>query len=199
VGVRVSGEDKDAVSSTVTMVDWTEKYTTAIKNQGSFCRGASYVFACVEQVESDAIRKGLITISDNLSVQQILSCNKNSSGCFGGSVESCYAYVRRPGSIYFDSNYPYSIDTFDDTCYIMDIDASAAVTLGSYATVTRYHNEPPQNTYSTEQVEENMLAHLIQTGTLHACVDASLWSTYQSGGLMLSKPRIIIMLTVCDA
>jgi hypothetical protein len=67
-------EKKEITPTTVTnklskRIDWSNKQTTAIKDM-SGC-GASYATAVVEQIESDAIRDGLMTTEDSLSVQQI--------------------------------------------------------------------------------------------------------------------------------
>ena len=54
-----------------TSVDWTGVYTTSVKNQG-YC-GSCWAFSSVAQIESDSIRAGLLTTSDDLSVQQVVS------------------------------------------------------------------------------------------------------------------------------
>lgn len=168
------------VDTTPSMADWTGVYTTPVNDQGDGCSGASWAFAAVEQIESDAIRKGVMTTSDALSVQQALACNYNSSGCAGGSVESTYSYSKRPGALMWASDYPYT-STGESAGECTDSGTGYALTLGSYATVTKYHNEAPTAEYTTTQVEANMMAHLVATGTLHACLDASTWSTYVSG------------------
>jgi hypothetical protein len=77
------------------IVDWSERgYATPVESQGSNCAG-SWAFAAIEQIESDAIRVGLLSLDDAsagsggddtavddyvtntaslLSVQQILTC-----------------------------------------------------------------------------------------------------------------------------
>jgi cathepsin F len=167
---------------TVTNIDWSTSLLTPVQDQGSGCRGASWAFAGAEQIESDAIRKGIITTSDYLSAQQFISCVTNSSGCDSGSIESVYAYSKRPGAVFYATDYPYEESDANECA---DSGSGYALTLGSYATVTKYHNEIEG--YSTEQVESNMLAHLVETGTLSACVDASTWNTYVSGTFFLTK------------
>jgi len=54
--------------------DWTGIYTTSINAEGS-CQ-ASYAFTAVEQIESDAVRAGLLDVHNaKLSIQQAISCN----------------------------------------------------------------------------------------------------------------------------
>jgi len=174
---RVLGEDE----ATVSMVDWSETITTPVNDQGSQCSAASWAFAAAQQIESDAIRKSVLTTSDALSVQQLLSCNTNSTGCVSGSLESTYSYVKKPGAIHSAADYPYNENMDNDAGECTSASSGYATTLGSYATVTKYHNEIEG--YSEAQVESNMLAHLVATGTLSACLDASTWNTYVSGSM----------------
>lgn len=73
------------------IVDWSDRgYTTPVETQGSNCAG-SWAFAATEQIESDSIRTGLLSLEDSgndddllddyvvntaslLSVQQLLTC-----------------------------------------------------------------------------------------------------------------------------
>lgn len=169
----------DVAVATISFVDWTDAYTTPVNDQGTTCPAASWAFAAAQQIESDAIRKGYLGTSDSLSVQQLLDCNTGSDGCTSGSLESAYDYSSKinGGLLHWASQYPYVGST--NTCSSADSDY--ATTLGSYATVTKYHNE--EYGYTTTQVESNMLAHLVATGTLSACVDGSTWNTYVSGAM----------------
>ena len=168
------------VSASATLVDWSASgITTPVNDQGTGCRGASWAFTAIEQIESDAIRKGYLTTADTLSVQQLLDCNTGSTGCESGSLESAYDYSSKinGGLLHWASQYPYAASSSE----CASADSGYAATLGSYATVTKYHNE--EYGYTTTQVESNMLAHLVATGPLSACLDASTWNTYVSGTL----------------
>ena len=87
-------------------VDWTGIYTTAVKDQG-YC-GSCWAFSATEQIESDSIRAGLLTTSDQLSPQQIVSCDKIDYGCDGGNTETAYLYVKEAGGIASATDYPYT-------------------------------------------------------------------------------------------
>ena len=63
--------DHSRGSSTATVVDWTGVYTTSVNDQG-YC-GSCWAFSVAEQIESDAIREGLITTNDKLSPQQLVN------------------------------------------------------------------------------------------------------------------------------
>jgi hypothetical protein len=87
-------------------VDWSGVYTTAVQDQG-YC-GSCWAFSASEQIESDAIREGLLTSSDKLSPQQIISCDSDAWGCNGGYTEYAYAYVGKVGGLSPSEDYPYT-------------------------------------------------------------------------------------------
>lgn len=92
-------------SAEVTSVDWTGVYTTAVKDQG-YC-GSCWAFSATEQVESDSIRTGLLTTSDALSPQDLVSCDSTCYGCDGGYTVYAYEYMSSNG-IEKESDYPYT-------------------------------------------------------------------------------------------
>ena len=79
-------------SASASEVDWSTSLTSPVNDQGTGCRAASWAFAAAQQIESDAVRKGYITLDQTLSVQQLLDCNTGSAGCTSGSLESAYDY-----------------------------------------------------------------------------------------------------------
>jgi hypothetical protein len=66
------------------LADWTGVYTTAVNNQ-LYC-GSCWAFSSVQQIESDAIRAGLITPDQPLSVQQLISCDNKFNDALDKSV-----------------------------------------------------------------------------------------------------------------
>jgi len=158
----------DTYTGTETSVDWSDLYTTAVKDQG-YCT-SSWAFAAVEQIESDAIRTLGMTTSDNLSPQQLISCDSADGGCNGGDPTQAYEYVLENGLV-LDSDYSYSSyegesGTCDSTKTDYKISVNAYYTLAGSDSTT---------------VENNMINYVKSTGPLTVCVDASAWSSYTSG------------------
>lgn len=146
-GAKRGLQETTEVSASASIVDWSTSITSAVNDQGTGCRAASWAFTAAQQIESDAVRKGYLTLADTLSVQQLLDCNTNSDGCTSGSLESAYDYSSKPGALHTAAQYPYVYSSGE--CADSGSDYSA--TLGSYATVTKYHNE--ETGYSTTQVK----------------------------------------------
>ena len=151
--------------------DWTDKYTTSVNDQGA-C-GASWAFASVEQIESDAMRTGVLERSQlmaKLSYQQAISCFTESGqmGCNGGYNWYTYENVATTGGIALQQNYPYVSGTTGEaeTCNkATSVTSTVTVTQGRY-----YYNQ-----------EIKMQQFLLTTGPLTAHVSAKTWNTYVSG------------------
>ena len=155
-------------------VDWTGVLTTDVRDQGD-C-GSCWAFSVAEQMESDAIRKGYLTTDDTLSVQQIVSCDTSDEGvdddalinygCDGGNTESAYDWIGAVGGLSLESKYKYTsgVSEATGTC---DMDEDKFV-----LTVDKYH---------TVDSEDEMIDYVLTTGPLSVCLDASDWSSYQSG------------------
>lgn len=89
-------------------IDWRdENAITPVKNQGS-C-GSCWAFAATEAIESDAFisKKYSLLV---LAPQQIVSCDKKSSGCNGGDPSTAYSYIAANG-MEKESDYPYTAKT----------------------------------------------------------------------------------------
>lgn len=144
-----------------TLVDWTGKYTGAVKDQG-YC-GSCWAFAASEQIEADT--KRTLGLTYVLSPEQLVDCDTRSSGCNGGWPEWAYDYVKKAGGIEQESDYPYS-------AYNGRSGSCKATSSKYVVTVTGY------NTLGTE----SQMANYVQsTGTLSICIDASNWSSYRGG------------------
>lgn len=149
------------VNASAGLVDWTGKYTTAIKNQGG-C-GSCWAHAATEQIESDAIR--LLGKSYQLSTQQATSCDKNSGGCNGGSIESAYNYVKQVGGIETESAYPYT--------------SSNGVTGTCSANASKF--VVGVSAYTHISGETSMASYVQSTGPLAIVIDASTLGSYKGG------------------
>lgn len=154
-----STEDKAAEE----LVNWANVLTTPVKDQG-YC-GSCWAFSATEQIESDGIRLGFLTIDDVLSPQQIVSCDKNDLGCSGGDTYSAYYYVYSAGGLVSDASYPYT-SYYDSTGNCLNSNLDFMVTVSAYYTMAD---------------ESAMKAHVLSTGPLSVCLDASDWSSYNSG------------------
>jgi len=109
---------------TLTDVDWA---VTPVKNQGS-C-GSCWAFGTLGAVEHVHKINSGSTVS--LAEQQLVDCDKRSSGCDGGRPDWAMTYLTgKP--IYTTASYPYTAQ--DGTC---KSGTASGVTLGGYKTVTK--------------------------------------------------------------
>jgi len=149
-----------------TVVDWYMVSTTAVKNQG-YC-GSCWAFSATEQVESDSIIAGILTTSDELAPQQIVSCASESDGCYGcdgGDPIGAYEYIESAGGLESDTDYPYESYYGDtETCDSDSSDAEVTVT-----------------GYTMLDSEDEMITYVSSTGPLSVCLDASSWASYSKG------------------
>jgi len=134
--------------------------------------GGCWAVSTTEQVESDAIRSGLLKTDQPLSFQQLLSCDTNDYGCQGGWTESGMEYVSVYG-LTTEQQYPFSDEYASDSTA-----ACQFVPVTSDITIT--------NLYEL-QTEHDMVTHVRSTGPLSVCLDASTWQSY-TGGVMKSCP-----------
>lgn len=147
-------------------VDWVAKgATTPVKNQG-MC-GSCWAFSATEQIESDNFLKTGKLV--DLAPQQVTSCDTVSDGCDGGWTYWAYDYVMSAGGIEAAASYPYVSGTTGETGSCTAVQADEIVQLSGY-----------NNVSNSAATEPNMGAAL-QEGPLSVCLDATTFSTYQSG------------------
>merc|ERR1711894_425747 len=81
-------------------VDWsTQGVLTPVKNQGQ-C-GSCWAYSATEGIESYlAMNSGVL---EELSEQQIVSCDKTDGGCNGGDLPTAWDYVKSAGGIVKES------------------------------------------------------------------------------------------------
>mmetsp|Transcript_9959 Transcript_9959/g.8903 ORF Transcript_9959/g.8903 Transcript_9959/m.8903 type:complete len:393 (+) Transcript_9959:59-1237(+) len=156
-------DNKIEEKSSSSVVDWSGILTTSIKDQG-YC-GSCWAFSAASQIESDAIRAGYLTTDNYLSEQQLVSCDKYSLGCEGGSTESAYYYVYETGGIVSDTDYPY-VSYYDKSGTCSTKASNYLVTIDDYYLL---------------DTEPTMKAHVLSTGPLSICLDADTWDSYTGG------------------
>jgi len=153
----------DSVEDSEDIVDWSGVYTTQIKDQG-YC-GSCWAFSSVSQIESDSIRAGYLTTDDELSEQQLVSCDTYDAACDGGNPYYAYYYVYKAGGIETNASYPYA--SWGANVPSCESDSSKYV-----VTVNDFY-------YLSS--EDAMESHVYSKGPLSVCVDATNWPTYESG------------------
>lgn len=149
-------------SGTATSKDWSDVYTTAVRDQG-YC-GGCWAFSAVAQMESDGIRQGLLSASDALSPQQLISCSSDNDGCSGGWTEFAFSYSMTTG-IELDSDYPYT--AYDEKVDQCDVSTSKEIV--------------QVDSFYLVQSEDSMIDYVMETGPLSVCVDSSEWDSYVDG------------------
>jgi len=151
-------------------VDWRDKgIVTPVKDQGD-C-GSCWTFATAELTESYwALATGKLNV---LSEQQILDCTPNpnhcggTGGCEGGTAELAWAQITQMGGLSSEWTYPYI--SYYGTDYSCKQNQVVPV-----AKVSKFVNLPPNE-------QDPMLTYLASSGPLAISVDASTWSTYETG------------------
>lgn len=145
-----------------TVSDWSGTLTTSVKDQG-YC-GSCWAFSTAAQIETDAIRSNLLTTSDDLSIQQLISCDSYDMGCDGGWTELGMEYVMENG-IELDADYPY-------TSYNNDVGDCKSTSSKYVVKVDQY--------YLIEN-EDSMINYVLGTGPVSACADSGDWGSYVDG------------------
>jgi C1A family cysteine protease len=163
--VKVEGLKASADS---TSVDWSGVFTTPVKDQG-YC-GSCWAFSATEQLESDSMR--VLGTSFLLAPQQIVSCDPVSYGCQGGWPTWAFDYLKSSNGQEQESAYPYTSGTTGDSGVCAAKASDNVIGVSAYYQITGA---------STADIESSMKAHVLKTGPLSICADASSWSTYRGG------------------
>jgi len=148
-----------------TSYDWSSKGAlTPVYNQAQ-C-GSCWAFSTTESIESMWFLAGHNLTS--FSMQQIVSCDKQSDGCGGGDPPNAYEYIMSVGGIELYTDYPYtSGDGISGICRFNAADIAGKISSWQYVT--------------KDESETAMQAFTYTTGPPSICVDASTWNNYNGG------------------
>lgn len=151
-------------TAAVTSVSWVGTLTTEVQDQG-YC-GSCWAFSAAQQLESDGIREGLLTLNDSLSPQQLISCDTTDMGCDGGVPMYAYKYIKEVGGLVSAEKCPYS-------SYFNTVAACETSIVSDYQITV-------SNSYYLSS-EDKMMDYVLAQGPISACIDASTWGTYTGG------------------
>jgi len=149
--------------------DWrTKGAITPVKNQG-WC-GSCWAFSATEQIESMwFLATNTLPI---LSPQQLVDCDDNDDGCFGGNTITAYEYIMSQGGLDTAASYPY-VGLTDESCKFKNSDVGAQIS-GFYQ-------------ITTDKNELLMQSYIAQSGPISVCLDALAWQFYiGDGGIIRS-------------
>jgi cysteine peptidase B len=142
--------------------DWRSRgVVTGVYNQGQ-C-GSCWAFSTTENIESMWARAGHGL--ENLSMQQLVDCDRASDGCGGGNPPNAFQYVIQQGGIDTYGAYPYA--GRNQACHFNPSAVGARVSSWGYI--------------STNDNEAAMLNWVANYGPPSACVDAQVWQYYRGG------------------
>jgi len=190
-------------------IDWRAKgAVTKVKEQGS-C-GACWAFATAGTIEGQWAAAG--NDLEDVSVQQLVSCNVDDLGCSGGRVDTALRWLTRTrsGNAEAEEQYPYISGSgsappcADLACWALSPSITDAwCTVNCMAIVpncpaslcscngTNPHEHIAAKITGCRDVphdEDQMLAVLAEKGPFAVAIDADIWTSYK-GGIM----------TGCDA
>lgn len=158
-------------------LDWSQLgATTKVKDQGS-C-GSCWAISAISGVES-AVFMTTGSLPEPLSEQQLVSCDTNDAGCYGGDIQTAFQYMKE-NDIDTDSHYP-----MGDNCGAGDFTTPCAnckpynhaVNITDY----KYAVSPCKFGGCFFQNENGLKAALQKHGPLSVCVNAENWDEYTGG------------------
>jgi len=142
--------------------DWrSQGKITPVYNQGQ-C-GGCWAFSATENIESMWAIAGHPLAQ--LSMQQIIDCDRGDSGCNGGWPYSADGYVISAGGLEAYADYPFT--GVNGQCRFKAADVVAKISGRTY--VTQNDNETA------------MMGFTYSKGPPSICVDATIWQYYKSG------------------
>jgi len=159
-------------------IDWRDKdIVTPVRDQG-YC-GSCWAFAAVQTIESAYIINEGVDDLENfaLSYQEMVSCDDENWGCYGGDLPYAFEYVMNAGGISNGNDYPYTSgeDGSSGTCL------ETSPLSGTQPKAYKYATEPCYSYNCNYQDEESLAESLVEFGPIAVCVNAYWWQYYQSG------------------
>jgi len=180
-GFRHMPTDKNIPTATITdamrkaappKLDWTTKgATTPVKDQGD-C-GSCWAYSTTEGVESGLfMATGKIV---ELSPQQLISCDREDSGCDGGDVDSGTEWIDQVGGLDTEKDYP-------DTSVDSGKSGKCWRKYKKVVKITDYQWAIPdcKGGSCDGQRESDLMAALHSFGPLSICLTAD-WGHYKQG------------------
>uniref|UniRef100_A0A8D8V0S7 Cysteine proteinase CG12163 n=1 Tax=Cacopsylla melanoneura TaxID=428564 RepID=A0A8D8V0S7_9HEMI len=152
-------------------LDWRDKgVMSKVKSQGE-C-GCCWAFSSVGVVEAmNAIARNDLV---ELSVQQLVDCDKSNDGCHGGLMDTAFDYIIKSGGVESEADYPYLGYLSEDGCQVKEGNKKKKYGMEKYTRI-------PQGG------EEAMKKWLAQHGPLSVGINARGIFFYTGGIIALSE------------
>ncbi len=158
--------------------DWREHNAiTDVQDQGS-C-GAAYAFSVICNLESlYGVHKGQAKL---FSIQYLIDCDPNSTGCSGGLMESTFIWlIENGGHLMFEADYPYV--GYKGTCKenpskYVDMIVKGFIKIGDSS-----------STFSPAD-EDEMKEYLYNNGALSVALNGTPLQTYSGGIIDLDRSK----------
>uniref|UniRef100_A0A8D8U294 Cysteine proteinase CG12163 n=1 Tax=Cacopsylla melanoneura TaxID=428564 RepID=A0A8D8U294_9HEMI len=152
-------------------LDWRDKgVMSKVKSQGE-C-GCCWAFSSVGVVEAmNAIARNDLV---ELSVQQLIDCDKSNFGCDGGLIDYAFDYIIKSGGVESEADYPYLGYLSEDGCQVKEGNKKKKYGMEKYTRI-------PQGG------EEAMKKWLAQHGPLSVGINARGIFFYTGGIIALSE------------
>uniref|UniRef100_A0A8D8XZ10 Cysteine proteinase CG12163 n=1 Tax=Cacopsylla melanoneura TaxID=428564 RepID=A0A8D8XZ10_9HEMI len=152
-------------------LDWRDKgVISKVKNQGE-C-SSCWAFSSVGVVEAmNAIARNDLV---ELSVQQLVDCDKSNDGCHGGLMDTAFDYIIKSGGVESEADYPYLGYLSEDGCQVKEGNKKKKYGMEKYTRI-------PQGG------EEAMKKWLAQHGPLSVGINARGIFFYTGGIIALSE------------